>query len=101
MHVAMHLMQPTREPRGPRVCSPIWSCSGWGLPCHEVLPPVRCALTAPFHPYLILPGEAIGGLLSAALAVGSRRPGVTWHPAHRSPDFPPRQRRSGCPADFR
>jgi len=32
---------------------------------------------------------AIGGLLSAALVVGSRRPGVTWHPAHWSPDFPP------------
>jgi len=31
----------------------------------------------------------IGGLLSAALVVGSRRPGVTWHPAHWSPDFPP------------
>jgi len=32
---------------------------------------------------------AIGGLLSAALVVGLRRPGVTWHPAHWSPDFPP------------
>jgi hypothetical protein len=31
----------------------------------------------------------IGGLLSAALVVGSRRPGVTWHPVHWSPDFPP------------
>ncbi len=31
---------------------PIWSCSRWGLPCHRVLPPARCALTAPFHPYL-------------------------------------------------
>ena len=29
---------------------PIWSCSGWGLPCRGVLPPARCALTAPFHP---------------------------------------------------
>ena len=25
--------------------------------------------------------RTIGGLLSAALAVGLRRPGVTWHPA--------------------
>ena len=32
---------------------------------------------------------AIGGLLSAALVVGLRPPGVTWHPAHWSPDFPP------------
>ena len=30
---------------------PIWSCSRWGLPCRRVLPPTRCALTAPFHPY--------------------------------------------------
>ena len=30
---------------------PIWSCSRWGLPCHHVLPLMRCALTAPFHPY--------------------------------------------------
>jgi len=34
MHVAIHLMRPTREQRGPRYRSPIWSCSGWGLPCH-------------------------------------------------------------------
>lgn len=34
-----------------RACgSPIWSCSGRGLPCRGVLPPARCALTAPFHP---------------------------------------------------
>jgi len=34
---------------------PIWSCFGWSLPCHELLPAARCALTAPFHPYLIRP----------------------------------------------
>lgn len=32
----------------------------------------------------------LGGMFSVALSVGSRRPGVTWHPALRSPDFPPR-----------
>ena len=32
--------------------TPIWSCSEWGLPCHRLLPAVRCALTTPFHPYL-------------------------------------------------
>jgi len=31
-------------------CFPIWSCSRWGLPCRGMLPPARCALTAPFHP---------------------------------------------------
>ena len=31
--------QPTRERRGPRHGSPIWSCSRWGLPCHAALSP--------------------------------------------------------------
>jgi len=50
MHVTAHLVRPTRKPRGPRECFPIWSCSRRGLPCREVLPLARCALTAPFHP---------------------------------------------------
>ena len=29
------LEQPTRKRRGPRHGFPIWSCSGWGLPCHR------------------------------------------------------------------
>ena len=37
---------------------------------------------------------AIGGLLSAALSVALRRPGVTRHPALRSSDFPPGFRRT-------
>ncbi len=55
--VTGRLEQPTRESarnrrRGPRPAySPIWSCSGRGLPCREPLPAARCALTAPFHPY--------------------------------------------------
>ena len=43
-----------------------------------------------------------GGMLSVALAVGSRPPGVTWRPALWSPDFPPpasRDANSDCPAD--
>jgi len=36
---------------GPQRWIPIWSCSEWGLHCHEPLPVARCALTAPFHPY--------------------------------------------------
>jgi len=38
---------------------------------------------------LPVPQAAIGGLLSVALVVGFHRPGVTWHPALWSPDFPP------------
>ncbi len=29
------LERPTREPHGPCDGSPIWPCSGWGLPCHR------------------------------------------------------------------
>jgi len=48
--------------------------------------PVRSYRTLSALP---VPQAAIGGLLSAALVVGLRPPGVTWHPAHWSPDFPP------------
>ncbi len=69
---------------------PIWSCSRRGLPCHGLLPAMRCALTAPFHPYRsALYNTDLGGLLSAALSVGFRPPGVTWRPTLWSPDFPP------------
>ena len=37
--VAAGFKQPTRERRGPRHSSPIWSCSRWGLPCHAALTP--------------------------------------------------------------
>ena len=87
IRVTAYLERPTRVRRGPRHRTPIWSCSGWGLPCRTVLPRARCALTAPFHPYLTVCTE--GGLFSVALSVDSRPPGVTWHPALWSPDFPP------------
>ena len=83
--VAAALKRPTRERRGPRHGSPIRSCSRWGLPCRRLLPATRWALTPPFHPCRPC---GLGGLLSVALSVGSRRPGVTWHLALRSPDFP-------------
>ncbi len=63
--------------------SPIWSCSRRGLPCRELLPVARCALTAPFHPY-----RQAGGIFSVALSMGSRPPGGTWRLVRRSPDFP-------------
>ena len=45
--------------------------------------------------------EEAGGILSVALSVGSRPPGVTWHPALWSPDFPPLRllRKRDCLAD--
>ena len=96
--VTARLKQPTREPRGPRERSPIWPCSGWGLPCRRCCHRRGALLPHPFT--LTIPKN--GGLLSAALSVGSRRPGVTWHPALWSPDFPPPPAGgSGCLADSR
>ena len=85
--VTAGLKRPTRTRRGPRQRVPIWSCSRWGLPCRSVTRlAVRSYRTVSPLPRTLRP---FGGLLSAALSVGSRRPGVTWHLALWSPDFPP------------
>ncbi len=97
--VAVWLQQPTREQRGPRYRSPIWSCSEWGLPSRTTLAPYAVRSYRTLSP-LPVPLRAIGGLLSVALAVSSRCPGVTWHSALWSPDFPRYAcARRDCPAD--
>ena len=49
-----------------------------GLAMPSLSPGTRCALTAPFHPYLPTPRRgSAGGLLSVALSLGSRPAGVT------------------------
>src|SRR5690606_31274908 len=58
-----------------------------------LLPGSRCALTAPFHP-CHASRRIVRRYLSVALSVGSRRPGVTWHRALWSPDFPRHSRRN-------
>jgi hypothetical protein len=68
--------------------SPLWPCSGWGLPSRRGHPRRWCALTAPFHPHLWRPKVPIGGLFSVALSCGSPRLAVSQHPALRSPDLP-------------
>jgi len=55
-----------------------------------------CHLRGALLPHLFtLTGQNLailsGGLLSVALSVGSRPPGITWHLALWSPDFPPRR----------
>jgi hypothetical protein len=55
---------------------------GFAMP--SLLPVTRCALTAPFHPYL----AERGGIFSVALSVGSPLPRVTRHTALWSSDFP-------------
>ena len=49
-----------------------------------LLPNRRCALTAPFHPYL----SEERRFISVALSLKSPPPAVSRHPALRCPDFP-------------
>ena len=93
-HVTMRLKRPTREHAraarcGTRPLAPLFGLAPGGVYraaacCHP-----RGALL----PHLFtLTGirRRLGGMFSVALSVGSRPPGVTWHPALWSPDFPRR-----------
>lgn len=85
------LKRPTRIPYGSYVPAftgwiPIWSCSKWGLPCHNCCQ-LRGALLP--HHFTLTIDEIYGGIFSVALSVNSRLPGVTWHFILWSPDFPP------------
>ena len=60
---------------------------GFTMPSNITTDAVRSYRTISTLPALI--AKHLGGIFSAALAVGSRLPGVTWHPALWSPDFPP------------
>ena len=49
-----------------------------------------CQLRGALLPHhFTLTCKSTGGIFSAALSVGFHPPGVTWHPALWSPDFPP------------
>src|SRR5918993_4591896 len=61
--------------------------AGFCLP--PVLPRARCALTAPFHPYLTAVAGRRGGIFSVPLSFELPRPGITRRTALRSSDFPP------------
>ena len=51
--------------------------------------PVTSRAVRSYRTFSPLPDRRSGGFLSAALSVGSRPPGVTWHSDLWSPDFPP------------
>ena len=85
MLVAAHLKQPTREQCGPHLTVPLFGLAPVGFTLPALLP-ARGALL-PHH--FTLTRRQRGGIFSVALSVGSRPPGVTWHPALWSPDFPP------------
>jgi hypothetical protein len=102
--VAANLEQPTRKARGPRVEHLRARPSLFGLAPDGVYLaasgcPSRGALL-PHHFTLARSLRNVGGLLSVALSVGSRRPDVIWRPARWSPDFPPACcHASGCSAN--
>jgi|GEM_PF-2142218 len=93
--LAVRIQRPTRRFGEPsRFASaeadslPIWSCSMWGLPCAVccqaagALLPHLFTLTAPC-------GEAVFSLWHfPSLGFETKIPGVTWHIALRSSDFP-------------
>ena len=74
---------------------------GFAVP--PALPPARCALTAPFHPYRGNYATRRGGLFSVALSLGSRPPDVIRHRLSTEPGLSSpatfRFRRSGRPTD--
>jgi len=83
--------------RGPRAAIPedgllpylVLLRMGFTVPRHVATRAVRSYRT--FSPLPAPPERRrLGGIFSVALSVGSHPPGVTWHPALRSPDFPPR-----------
>ena len=83
--VAERLALPTRmagpktdlEPKPPRHPYSVLLPVGFTMPVP--LPGPRWALTPPFHPYPAGGDADPGGLLSAALSLGSPPPGVTRH----------------------
>ena len=67
-----------------------------GLAVPPTLPPTRCALTAPFHPYpqhFRVCGNAKGGLLSVALSLGSPPPDVIRRRVRMEPGLSSARRR--------
>lgn len=72
----------TRERDGPPRCSPIWSCSGWGLPSQTV----ACLLVSSYLAVPSLPRKR--RFISVALSLGSPPLDVIQHPALWCTDFP-------------
>jgi len=106
IHVAAYLERPTREPVRAARCGskppvPLFGLAPGGVyPATDVATGAVCSYHT-ISPLPIHPKADLGGMFSVALSVGSRPPGVTWHPALRSPDFPPLRQscRSDCLSD--
>ena len=98
----MRFQQPTRERARGRAC--LTAVLLFGLAPGGVYPATGIAVGAVRSYHTISPLPHRGGIFSVALSVGSRPPGVTWHPALWSPDFPLPlplgEHGSDCPANF-
>jgi len=89
------LVRPTRGPGEQPGYTLLFGLAPGGVYLADALPRLRCALTAPFHPYPPAPRRSTprrraGGLLSVALACGFPRLVISQHPALWCPDFPRR-----------
>jgi len=91
------LKQPTRIPCGPHVM--VFKPHGFlfGLAPSGVFPATSVARCAVRSYRTISPLPQRGGIFSVALSVGSHLPGVTWHSALWSPDFPPFENKERLP----
>jgi len=75
--------------RNPSQPSAHW-CPSVGFPTKfPTMRPPRGALLPHHFTLTVAACAALRRYLSVALSVDSRPPGVTWHLARRSPDFPP------------
>ena len=90
-NVTICLKQPTQEQCGPHLFAaanvPLFGLAPGGV--YHATSVTRSAVRS-YRTLSPLPvsSKLAGGILSVALAVGSRLPGITWHLTLWSPDFP-------------
>ena len=90
------------------IITPLFGLAPGGV--YHAVPVARHAVRS-YRTISPLPGRSCrpGGIFSVALSVGSRRPGITWRPAHVEPGLSstvtalvePGSHGSDCPADSR
>lgn len=85
---AQLLKQSTRILRGSRLTNPYLTLLRVEFTSPKLLPILRCALTAPFQPYLCKSHRRYS-FCCTCRQCKIHFPGVTWHSTLWSPDFPP------------
>jgi len=111
LRIAPQLKQPTRVVDAKRTCPlararhPYSALLRVGFAMRAALPKPRCALTAPFHPYLSLrTGHrryALCGTFPRSASEKTHRAGVTRHPRFVEPGLSSYLAARGCPAPWR